>query len=255
MGGGFIGLEVATTALHLGWQVRVLEAAPRLLSRSASPELASHILQHHRAAGIDLRLGVRLGEASLEGDQVVALEVDGVLELPGQVLVGIGAVPETTLAQQAGLALDNGIAVDSHMVTSDPRILAIGDCSSFEYDGRRVRLESVQNANDQAKVAAGTLLNLGTTYHPIPFFWSDQGALKLQMVGLWREGLQTHRRSGAAAGSFSLFHYAGERLVCVESANAPVDHMMARRLLERGQSPDARSVSDPGVQLKSLLAA
>jgi 3-phenylpropionate/trans-cinnamate dioxygenase ferredoxin reductase subunit len=253
VGGGFIGLEVAATARHLGWPVTVLEAAPRLLSRSASPELAAHILQHNLDGGVHIRLGARIAEAQVDADRVTALTVDGVPEPVEHVLVGIGAVPETSLAQQAGLTVDNGIAVDGRMVTSDARILAIGDCSSFEFEGRRVRLESVQNANDQAKVAAATLLGREGSYRPLPFFWSDQGALKLQMAGLWREGLQSHQRPGTSPGSFSLFHSAGDRLVCIESANAPMDHMLGRRLLERGVSPDPAAVADPAMQLKALL--
>lgn len=254
VGGGFIGLEVAATARTLGWQVTVLEAAPRLLGRSVSPAVADHLLAHHRAEGIDVRLDARVQEIRRDGDQVTALVLaDG--DLPVDlVLVGIGAVPETALAEQAGLDVDDGIVVDSRMVTSDPAILAVGDCTAFPLDGRRSRLESVQNANDQARIAASTLLGKDLSYQPLPFFWSDQGSVRLQMVGLWHDGLAAHRRPGPPAGNgFSLFHLDGDRLVCVESVNAPVDHMMSRKLLEKGLSPAVATLVDPAVPLKSLV--
>ncbi|MDB5911955.1 MAG: ferredoxin reductase [Ramlibacter sp.] len=254
VGGGFIGLEVAATARHLGFEVQVLEAASRLLSRSASPELSAIILAHHQQMGTEVRFGVRIGAARIEGGRVLALEVDGVQEHVFELLVGIGAVPEVSLAQEAGLEVANGIVVDEAMRSSDPAILAVGDCSCFDYRGQRVRLESVQNANDQAKVAAATLLGKPAAYHPTPWFWSDQGGLRLQMVGLWRPGLHAVARPGpAAANGMSFFHYDGELLVAVESANAPIDHMMARRLLEKGASPTPQQVADPAVALKTLL--
>jgi 3-phenylpropionate/trans-cinnamate dioxygenase ferredoxin reductase subunit len=253
LGGGFIGLEVAASARHLNWEVRVLEAAPRLLARSASPELSALILAHHRQLGTEVSLGAQVGAAGVDGDSLRSLQVDGEEVAVDHLLLGIGAVPEVALAQAAGLEVENGIRVDAAMVTSDPAILAVGDCTSFEYDGRHVRLESVQNANDQAKVAAATLLGKPAAYHPTPTFWSDQGGLRLQMVGLWSADLQAVARPGTAAGSISFFHYDGDRLVAAESANAPVDHMFARKLLEKGASPSREQVADPAVALKTLV--
>lgn len=254
LGGGFIGLEVAATARGLGWQVQVLEAAPRLLSRSASPELSEHILQHHRTLGTRVALGAAVGEFEYDDNRLVALHADGTRIAVDQLLLGIGAMPETELAHAAGLEVGNGIRVDAHMVTSDPDILAIGDCTSFDYRGHPLRLESVQNANDQARVAAATLLGTPAAYAPTPFFWSDQGGMRLQMVGLWRAGLQAVRRPGANAASFSLFHYDGSELVAVESVNAPMDHMMCRKLLEKGVSPAPQQAADAQFALKALLA-
>lgn len=253
LGGGFIGLEVAATARHLGWQVRVLEAAPRLLARAASPEMSALILAHHRQAGLEIVLGAKVGAPRVEGDRLLALEVDGQALPVSELLLGIGAVPEVSLAQAAGLQLENGVCVDAAMVSSDPDILAVGDCTSFDYNGKRVRLESVQNANDQAKVAAATLLGKPAAYHPTPTFWSDQGGLRLQMVGLWRPGLEAVTRPGTTPASASFFHYDGDTLVAVESANAPMDHLLARRLLEKGSSPAKAQVADPAVALKTLL--
>lgn len=255
VGGGFIGLEVAATARALGKEVVVLESAPRLLMRSVSPELAEHVLQVHRASGIDMRLGVAVGGFELSGDRLQALTVDGVRHAVDLLLLGIGAVPEHALATQAGLDCDNGIVVDAHMRTSDPAILAIGDCTSFPEptSGRRLRLESVQNANDQARTALGTLTGHDAPCSALPWFWSEQGSLRLQMAGLMPADGVRHRRPGAVPTSFSLLHYVGERLVSVESVNAPLDHLAARKLLEARVSPDPQRACDPAQPLKSLL--
>lgn len=255
LGGGFIGLEIAASARGLGKAVTVLEMAPRLLMRSVSEDLSEAVLAFHRAAGIDVRLGVAAPSIESRGDRVTAIVVDG-QPVPVDLLVaGIGAVPECTLAQACGLVCDSGVVVDPALRTSDPAILAIGDCTRFPEagSGRRLRLESVQNANDQARTAVATLLGRDEPYRALPWFWSEQGALRLQMAGLMPEQSDRHRRPGASESSFSLFHYAGGRLACVESVNAPMDHMMSRKLLEAGKSPPPAVVCDPTVPLKSLL--
>lgn len=256
LGGGFIGLEIAATAAMLGKQVTVLEAAPRLLQRSVSPELAEHVLAAHRAGGIDVRLGVSVSDFVIEGDRLVALSVDGRRELVELLVMGIGATPQTSLAQAAGLACDpqaGGIVVDASLRSSDPAILAIGDCANFPEHGsaRRLRLESVQNANDQARTALATITGAPEPYRALPWFWSEQGAMRLQMAGLMPADGVRHRRPGPTPASFSLLHYVGERLVCVESANAPMDHIAARKLLETGKSPAPAVACDPAVPLKS----
>jgi len=252
MGGGFIGLEVAATARQLNWSVHVLESAPRLLARAVSPELSDFILQHHHAMGTVVDLGVSIGSFNVQGRALADVQVSGVPRSTHSLLLSIGATPEVELAVQAGLHTDNGVCVDGQMRTSDPDILAIGDCTSFDYRGARIRLESVQNANDQAKVAAATLAGSAIGYQPTPWFWSEQSGLRLQMVGLWRPDLRVVPRAGATPTSFSLFHYAGSELVAVESANAPVDHMWARKLIEAGRSPSSDLVADRDVPLKSL---
>lgn len=258
LGGGFIGLEVAATARALGKAVQVLEAAPRLLQRSVSAELAEHVLATHRAAGLDMRLGVRVGDFEVDADRLGALHVDGRREPVDLLVMGIGATPDTGLAAAAGLLGDaqvGGIVVDASMRTSDPGILAIGDCANFPEHGgaRRLRLESVQNANDQARTALATILGTPEPYRALPWFWSEQGSMRLQMAGLMpAEGVRW-RRPGATPASFSLLHYRDERLVCVESVNAPLDHMAARKLLEAGKSPPATLAADPAVPLKQHL--
>ena len=255
LGGGFIGLEIAATARALGKQVTVLESAPRLLSRSVSPELAEHVLDTHRASGIDLRLGVKVDDFAIVDDRLASLNVDGQPQAVELLVMGIGAAPRMQLAQEAGLACDNGIVVDEALRTSDPAILALGDCASFPEhgSGRRLRLESVQNANDQARTALATLTGQHESYRALPWFWSEQGSLRLQMAGLMPADGVRHRRPGATPASFSILHYVGDRLACVESVNAPLDHMAARKLLETGKSPAPAVACDPAVALKSLI--
>jgi 3-phenylpropionate/trans-cinnamate dioxygenase ferredoxin reductase subunit len=256
LGGGFIGLEIAATAAILGKAVTVLESAPRLLQRSVSPELAEHVLAAHRAGGIDVRLGVSVSDFVIEGDRLAALSVDGRHEPVELLVMGIGATPETALARSAGLDIDpasGGIVVDASLRSADPAILAIGDCANFPEHGssRRLRLESVQNANDQARTALATISGAPEPYRALPWFWSEQGTMRLQMAGLMPPDGVRHRRPGASAASFSLLHYVGERLVCVESVNAPMDHIAARKLLETGKSPAPVLACDPAVPLKS----
>ncbi|MGR4870934.1 NAD(P)/FAD-dependent oxidoreductase [Variovorax sp. LARHSF232] len=260
LGGGFIGLEVACTALALGKKVRVIESAPRLLGRAVSPELSAHVLATHRAAGMEIVLSASAGGFQVEGSRLASVEVDGTRQPVDLLLLGIGAVPETALAQAAGLECADGIVVDAHMQTSDPAVLAVGDCTRFpdRRAGRPLRLESVQNANDQARTAVATLTGAPRAHDAVPWFWSDQGSLRLQMAGLVpaesTPGHKTVRRPGPNDTAFSLLHYVGDQLVCVESVNAPVDHMMSRKLLEAGRNPAPEVAADAAVPLKSLLA-
>ena len=264
LGGGFIGLEVAGTARALGLPVQVIEVAPRLLGRSVSVELADHVLATHRAAGVDVVLNATLGEIEHDGTRLLALTVNGQRQPVDRLLLGIGAEPEVGLAQAAGLVVDNGIVVDAALRSSDPSILAIGDVARFPVSprwappGTTLRLESVQNANDQARAAALTIQGQSPVYAALPWFWSEQGAMRLQMAGLMpapdMPGTTRHRRPGANEGSFSILHYVGERLVCVESVNAPMDHVMSRKLLEADRHPAPAQACDPAVALKTLLA-
>ena len=252
LGGGFIGLEIAATARARGMRVSVLEAAPRLLMRSVSPEVAEHVLQSHLASGIEIRLGIAVGGFRIAGSRIAALSVDGVERTLDTLVLGIGAVAEHAIASAAGLTCDNGISVDEHMLTSDPAILAVGDCTNFlePTTGRWLRLESVQNANDQAKAAVATLTGHPQPYRAVPWFWSEQGSLRLQMAGLMPHDGARYRRPGSSAASFSMLHYVGEKLVCVESVNAPTDHMAARKLLEAGRTVVPAVACDPAIPLR-----
>ena len=264
LGGGFIGLEVAGTARALGLAVQVVELAPRLLGRSVSAELAEQVLASHRATGIAVDLNATLGAIEHDHSRLLALTVNDQRQAVERLLLGIGAEPEVGLALAADLLVDNGIVVDAAMRSSDPSILAIGDVARFPVSprwapaGTTLRLESVQNANDQARTAALTIQGQAPTYAALPWFWSEQGQLRLQMAGLMpapdTPGASRHRRSGANEASFSILHYVADRLVCVESVNAPMDHVMSRKLLEADRHPAPAQACDPAVALKSLLA-
>jgi len=255
LGGGFIGLEIAATAGHLGKPVTVFESAPRLLARAVSPEASAHVAETLREAGVAVRLGVTVDGFERDGSRITAVTVQGERHAVDLLVAGIGAVPETALAEAAGLACENGIVVDDHMRTADPAIYAIGDCTSFPYArwGKTLRLESVQNANDQARTLASVLLGQPAPYGALPWFWSDQGALRLQIAGLAPPDTERVLRPGAKPGSFSVLHFAEGHLVCVESINAPIDHIAARKLLEQGKNPPREQLADPAVPLKSFL--
>jgi 3-phenylpropionate/trans-cinnamate dioxygenase ferredoxin reductase component len=262
LGGGFIGLEIAATARALGKTVQVLELAPRLLARSVSPELSAHVLDTHRGSGMDVQLQARLDGFEVEGNRLQALHLNGVRQAVDLLISGIGAVPETSLAAAAGLRVDDGVVVDAHLRSSDPHILAVGDCARapsawLHCDdpnaGRGLRLESVQNANDQARTAVATLLGREEPYRALPWFWSEQGALRLQMAGLLPAQRSSRLRAGATPASFSWLHYVGDELRCVESVNAPLDHMAARKLLETGRHPTPAQACDPATPLKSWI--
>ncbi|MBU4611104.1 FAD-dependent oxidoreductase [Achromobacter sp. GG226] len=255
LGGGFIGLEIAATAGHLGKPVTVFEAAPRLLARAVSPEASAHVAETLREAGVTVRLGVTVDGFERDGHRICAVTVQGERHPVDLLVAGIGAIPETALAEAAGLACDNGVVVDDHMRTADPAIYAIGDCTSFPYArwGKTLRLESVQNANDQARTLASVLLGQPAPYGALPWFWSDQGALRLQIAGLAPPDTERVLRPGAKPGSFSVLHFAEGHLVCVESINAPIDHIAARKLLEQGKNPPREQLADPAVPLKSFL--
>ncbi len=254
LGGGFIGLEVAASAQALGLAVDVLEAAPRLMARSVSATLSEHVLAQHRAAGLAVRVGVRVDGFVVEGQRLASLQVDGQAQPVDLLLLGVGAEPETTLAGAAGLELDDGVRVDAFLQSSDPHILAIGDCVRFPVPGHALgrRLESVQNANDQARCAAAGLLGKPVPYEAMPWFWSEQGSMRLQMAGLLPADARQYRRPGPQPGSFTLLHYLGDRLACAESVNAPMDHLALRKLMEAHRHPAPELASDPSVLLKSL---
>lgn len=237
VGGGFIGLEVAATARKLGLAVTVFEAQPRLLARALPPLLSDWFADLHRAHGVDLRLGA------------VADGLD-----PAETLLGIGVTPNDALARAAGLDCDGGIVVDAHGRTADPAIVAAGDCSVRRLpDGRLLRLESVQGATEGGKAAAATLLGLDKPFTATPWFWSDQHGRKLQMAGLSAGADRRVLRGALDAPSFSLWHYAGERLIAVHSVDAAKDHLLARKLLDASRSPTPAQAADPAFDLATLL--
>lgn len=254
IGAGFIGLEFAAGARARGLEVTVLEFAPRPMGRAVSPVTGDWFAQAHFESGIDLRLGEGI-ERCEGGDRVEAVVSTTGGRYPADlVVVGIGVVPNTVLAERAGLEVDNGVVVDASLRTSDPDVFAIGDCASFPsvHAGIQSRLESVQNATDQARHAAHAILGRSADYADLPWFWSQQGPWKLQIAGLYRAGDDTVVRGDLAAGKFSVFCFRDGRLVAVESVNRPADHMTARKLISGQVSLTPEQVAEPSVDLKSL---
>ena len=236
VGGGYIGLEVAAVIRAEGRDVTVLEAEDRVMKRVTSPVVSAFFDRCHRARGVDIRLGTRL--TAIEGDaRVESVHLAAGDALPADLLlVATGARPNDELAAQAGLACEDGVAVDEFARTSDPAIYAIGDCTRFPSAryGRRVRLECVQNAIDQAKVAASAILGKPQGYDPVPWFWSDQYEVKLQMAGLC-DGFDEARTVGdPAAGRFSVEYRRNDQLIAVDAVNDGRAYMAGRQRLAQG---------------------
>lgn len=258
IGAGFIGLEFAATAASKGANVQVVEVAPRVMGRAVSQTISDFYADAHRAFGVHLHLGA--GVASIQGQdgRVAAVHLPDGRRLPADlVLLGIGILANEALAAAAGLAVDNGIVVDAAMTTSDPDISAIGDCCAHPnpYAGRMFRLESVQNATDQARVVARKLAGKPAQYDALPWFWSDQGDLKLQIAGLNMGCDQFVTRGDPGARSFSVFGFSGGRLRVVESVNRAADHMIARRMIAAGAPLTPEEAADPSFDLKARAMA
>ena len=255
VGGGYIGLEAAAVAAAKGLQVTLIEAAPRILQRVAAPATADHFRALHRSHGVDIHEGVTLRRLLADGGRVCGAELqDGQRIDADVVLVGIGVHANVELAQAAGLAVDNGIVVDEFCRTADAHILAAGDCCSFPFRGRRIRLESVQNANDQAAVAAHVVAGKAMPYAALPWFWSDQYDTKLQIAGLNQGYDDAIPRAGKTERSLSIWYYQGETLLAVDAINDAAAFITAKKLLERGASVPKAAVRDPAAEFKSWLA-
>ena len=257
IGGGFIGLEVAATARAMGKSVTVLEAAGRVMARAVSAQISSWFEAMHRSMGTDVRCGTGVEELQGQDDGVEAVMLtDGTRIASDLVLVGIGALPNVEIATTAGLPCPNGIATDERGATQDPSIFAVGDCAltpSPWADGP-VRLESVQNAIDQAKTVAAVLMGHDARKEAVPWFWSDQGTAKLQTTGL-PTGADSHLlRGDPAEGRFTVFHLRHGRLIAADSVNSPADHMAARRLVAARTSFPPEQLTDPAAPLKSLIS-
>jgi 3-phenylpropionate/trans-cinnamate dioxygenase ferredoxin reductase subunit len=262
IGGGFIGLEIAASARKRGAEVTVIEALPRVLSRIVPEEIAAVVAARHGHENVDLRCGVGVARIEESPDNVAVMLSDG-HHLPADLLViGIGAIPVTAIAEDAALHVANGIVVDEYLRTNDPDIYAAGDCCSFPlaiYGGRRVRLESWRNAQDQGALAARNMAGANEALSALPWFWSDQYDLTLQIAGLPDEGRQTARRE-IGADAFVLFHLAGDgRLVAASGIGRGTvvarDIRLAEILIAQRADPDPALLAAPEIKLKSLIAA
>ena len=253
VGGGYIGLEAAACARHLGLDVTVLEMADRPMARVVAPEVSDFYVRRHEREGVRIVCNASV-TAFLGRDRVTAV-CCGEQEFPADlVIVGVGILPDVTLAAAAGLRCDNGVWVDEHCLTSDPNVYAAGDCTnhpSVRY-GRRVRLESVDNAVEQAKTAAANICGKPATHDHVPWFWSDQYDVKLQIAGLSEGYDQTVVRGDPGTGSFALYYMAGGELLAVDAINSMRDFMNGKKWLADRKRPDPALLADTSVDLKTI---
>ena len=255
VGAGYIGLETAASARHLGLDVTVLEMADRPMNRVVAPQISDFYASRHAREGVRLHCNVAVsGFVGDESGRVRAVAC-GEREFPTDlVIAGVGILPETTLAAAAGLRCENGITVDEHCRTSDPNIYAAGDCTSHpsvRY-GRRVRLESVDNAVEQAKTAAANICGKPARHEHVPWFWSDQYDLKLQIAGLTQGYDETVLRGEPESGKFALYYLAQGELLAVDAINSPKDFMTGKKWIAERKRPDPGRLADLATDLKTL---
>ena len=253
VGGGYIGLEVAAVGRELGLNVHVLEMEERILQRVTTPEMSAYYHQLHEGRGVNIHTNTAV--TGFAGDGKVQEVLCGDKRFPADiVIVGIGIIPNTELAEAAGIVCDNGIIVDDHCCTSDPNVYAAGDCTNHPNPllDRRLRLESVPNAMDQARVSTANMLGDDKTYAAIPWFWSDQYELKLQMVGFSADGDAQVLRGDMATNQFAIFYLKDGKVVAADAVNSPKEFMLCKQLV--GKSADPAMLADPEADLKALLA-
>jgi len=259
VGGGFIGLEAAAAATARGKSVTVVEAADRLIGRVVAPGISDFYRTAHQRRGVRVILGTAVSQfEGTDGTVTGARLADGGLVPADLVVIGIGAEPRTELAEQLGLACAGGIIVDACARTSDPAIVAAGDCAITPHpaagDGSLVRFESFGHAMDHAKVAAATLAGVPAPYDAVPWFWSDQGTLKLQIAGLSAGFDQTVLRGDPGQERFSMLYYRAGRLLAVHAVNSPRDYLAVRRALAAGQEIPPELAAEAGQPLRPASA-
>lgn len=256
VGAGFIGLEFAATARAKGLEVDVIELGARVMARAVTAEISEFFQDKHTAAGIRIHLGVQATSFEGNGTSLTGVSLSDGRHLPADlVVVGVGVLPNIELAAEAGLPVAAGIIVNEQLLTSDPDISAIGDCALFASQrfGGSLRLESVQNATDHARCVAARLTGNAKVYDGLPWFWSDQGPDKLQMVGLTTGYDRVVVRGARGQGAFSSFCYKSGQLVGIESVNRAGDHMFGRRLLAANRSITPEQAADTSFDLKAAL--
>jgi 3-phenylpropionate/trans-cinnamate dioxygenase ferredoxin reductase subunit len=254
IGGGFIGLELAATAASLGRQVLVIEALRRLMSRAVAPVMSEFFRELHLSHGVSVVLGAHTQEIAGRGKRVSEIALaDGTVYPADLVVVGIGVIPNTELAESAGLAVANGIVVNEQLRTEAENIYAIGDCAQHpnRFSGGPVRIESVQNAVDQARCVAAAITGHPRRYDAVPWFWTDQFDAKLQMVGLSQGCDVVVTRGIPDTLKFSVCYFKENRLAAIDSVNRPADHMAGRKLLAAGTLLTPEQAADPSIDLKT----
>jgi 3-phenylpropionate/trans-cinnamate dioxygenase ferredoxin reductase subunit len=259
IGGGYIGLEAAAVLAKFGKQVILLEALDRVLARVAGEELSRFYEAEHRAHGVDVRLGAKVDCLEGTDDRVTGVRLHDGTVLPCEmVIVGIGIIPAVEPLLAVGAEGGNGVAVDAQCRTSLPDIFAIGDCSLHGNgfaDGAMIRVESVQNANDQANVVAKTIMGVDVAYDAVPWFWSNQYDLRLQTVGLSMGYDQVIQRGDPASRSFSLIYLKDSKVIALDCVNATKDYVQGRALVVSGAVLDPAKLADASVPLKEIAAA
>lgn len=254
IGGGYIGLEAAAVARSSGLDVTVIEMADRILQRVASVATSYLVKDIHTSRGVDIREGAGLVRLVGTDGRVTAAELTDGSTIPVDlVIVGIGVTANDALAHAAGLEVANGIVVDRFGRTSDPAIHAMGDCAVLPWNDMRIRLESVQNAVDQAEAVAALLAGGEAPYEPKPWFWSDQYDVKLQIAGFGHGHDETVVRKGQREGSISVWYFTAGKLVAVDALNDAKAYVTGKKLLDLGLTPDRALLEDPQTDLKTLL--
>lgn len=255
IGGGWIGLEIASAARKMGSDVTVVEAADRLCGRALTPDLSEYMLELHEANGVDIRCG--MGVDRLEGDGKLARAVlsDGTTLDVSVAVIGIGVIPNAELAAEAGLTVDNGIVVDELCRTSDPDIFSAGDVTNHPNDllGRRIRLESWENAQNQGIAAAKSMLDKGEPYTEIPWFWSDQHGVNIQLVGLPADWDETVTRGDRQSGQFIVFFLKDGKIDGAAGIDQGRDVRMAKRMMQAGKQVSAADLADESIKLQKLM--
>jgi 3-phenylpropionate/trans-cinnamate dioxygenase ferredoxin reductase subunit len=257
IGGGYIGLETAATLRSAGMAVTVLEALPRVMQRVTAPDVSAFYSRVHAEQGVDVVVDACVQGIDAANGALAVVCADGRAFAADLVIIAVGIVPNTELAHTAGLTVTDGVVVDEHARTSDPDIVAAGDCTWHHNPiyGRGVRLESVQNAHEQASVAAATLCEKTEPYRALPWFWSDQYDLKLQIAGLSHGHDEVVTRGNMGQGrSFAAFYFKDGHMLAVDAVNKPQEFMLAKRVIANGLTVDRTRLADETAVLKDLVS-
>lgn len=255
IGGGFIGCEIASGSRKLGKEVTLLEAGPSILGRSVAPIFAQKVAKYHESQGINILTNCKT--LSIDNNEV---RTNLKIISTDLTIAGIGVTPNVRLATQANLDVDNGVVVNKYLQTNNENIFAIGDISNFPFNSEtgRLRLESIQNANDQAKTVARNVIAIRLNkqllkYSPIPWFWSDQGDLKLQMVGIGNLNAKHHVLENQKKGTLTVLHFVNDQLVALDTMNHGLNHICGRKLLSSNQRISIENINKFEGNLKSLV--